>query len=398
MVAPHEGSLGTVAEMAAIHLLATLPNYVIHEYLVNDGPPRYEVMARQPVIEDGHILVPDRPGLGADLDENAIMRYPAQGNAIPVEEELGKLERECTTPCACRRDEIMRCIQQHERESRTRFIYEHTNTDDEARRSQTSRHAIRWRYAVLLCLMFIAWQVKAETMVTTNVIYRTFHIQWNEDRGTAFTIDHGKRQYLVTARHVVEGIESGDNIGIFHEKEWKSLAVKVVGIGQGVIDVAVLACSFRLSPSFPLEASLESLAYGQSVAFLGYPFGWIVGGEQINRGIPLPFVKGGIVSAIESGDASRIFLDAHGNEGFSGGPVVFVPAGQATELRVAGVVAYYPTPILRPIVDRSRKTIRTREGEPVAYVTENPGILVAIGIGHALELIEANPIGFPLPD
>ena len=77
MVAPHQGSLGPVAEMAAaIHLLATLPNYLIHEYLVNDVPQRYEVMTGQPVIEDGHILVPDRPGLGVDLDEEAIGRYP----------------------------------------------------------------------------------------------------------------------------------------------------------------------------------------------------------------------------------------------------------------------------------------------------------------------------------
>ena len=44
---------------------------------MNDVPQRYEVMIGQPVIEDGHILVPDRPGLGVDLDEEAIERaYP----------------------------------------------------------------------------------------------------------------------------------------------------------------------------------------------------------------------------------------------------------------------------------------------------------------------------------
>ena len=79
MVAPHQGSLGPVAEMAAIHMLANLPNYLIHEYRVNDVPQRYEVMTGQPVIEDGHILVPDRPGLGIDLDEEAIERYPPHG-------------------------------------------------------------------------------------------------------------------------------------------------------------------------------------------------------------------------------------------------------------------------------------------------------------------------------
>ena len=83
MVAPHQGSLGPVAEMAAIHLLATLPNYLIHEYLVNDVPQRYEVMTGQPVIEDGHILVPDRPGLGVDLDEEAIRAVPPAGQRHP---------------------------------------------------------------------------------------------------------------------------------------------------------------------------------------------------------------------------------------------------------------------------------------------------------------------------
>ena len=110
-------------------------------------------------------------------------------------------------------------------------------------------------------------------MITSNIIHRTFHIQWNGDTGMGFTIDHGSKQYLVTARHVVEGIESGRSIKIFHNKEWKDLVVNVVGIGKGDLDVAVLACSVRLSPSHLLVASSEDIAYGQTVSFLGYPFG-----------------------------------------------------------------------------------------------------------------------------
>ena len=229
-------------------------------------------------------------------------------------------------------------------------------------------------------------------------IHRTFHIRWNDSTGTAFTVDRGSKQYLVTARHVVHGIESGNTIKIFHDKGWKNLVVNVVGIGKVGVDVAVLACSVRLSPSHPLVASGAQLGYGQPVSFLGYPFGWDAGGEQINRGVPLPFVKAGIVSAIEFGEVSRIFLDAHGNKGFSGGPVVFVPYGQPkNELRVAGIVSSYPVPKLLPIVDRRGDTITDRRGKPIAYVKENPGFVVAIHIKHALELIDANPIGFQLP-
>ena len=239
------------------------------------------------------------------------------------------------------------------------------------------------------------------TMITSNIIHRTFHIRWNDTTGTGFTIDRGSKQYLVTARHVVLEIESGKAIKIFHDKEWKDLVVNVVGIGSGAVDVAVLACSVRLSPPLPLVTSLADLAYGQPVSFLGYPFGWDVGGEQINRGVPLPFVKAGIVSAMEFGDVSRIFLDAHGNKGFSGGPVVFVPYGQPkNKLRVAGIISAlppYPQSAWQPIVDRNGNPFTNPAGEPIGYVQENPGIVVAIGIRHAVELIDANPIGFQLP-
>ena len=70
-------------------------------------------------------------------------------------------------------------------------------------------------------------------MITTNVLSRVFHIAWRDSTGTAFAIDHASKQYLVTARHVVKGIDSGDSIRVFHEEQWKNLTVDVVGIGDG---------------------------------------------------------------------------------------------------------------------------------------------------------------------
>jgi galactonate dehydratase len=78
--APHDGSLGPVAEMAAVHLLATLPNFLILEHREDDVPQRYEVMVPQPEIVKGSIIVPDTPGLGVDIVEEAIARYPSSGN------------------------------------------------------------------------------------------------------------------------------------------------------------------------------------------------------------------------------------------------------------------------------------------------------------------------------
>ena len=79
-VAPHSGSLGPVAEYAAIHLLANIPNALILEHLEDDVPQRYEVITEQPIVENGHLIVPDKPGLGVDIVEEAIAKYPSEGN------------------------------------------------------------------------------------------------------------------------------------------------------------------------------------------------------------------------------------------------------------------------------------------------------------------------------
>lgn len=81
--APHDGSLGPVAEIAAVHLCATLPNFLILEHLEDDSPQRYEVMEPQPTIVNGYMQVPTAPGLGIDIVEDAIVHYPSTGNVAP---------------------------------------------------------------------------------------------------------------------------------------------------------------------------------------------------------------------------------------------------------------------------------------------------------------------------
>ena len=234
-------------------------------------------------------------------------------------------------------------------------------------------------------------------MITSNVIHRTFHVRYGGGTGTAFAIDHGDKQYLVTARHVVPDITTGGTIDIFHEKQWKHIAVTVVGIGAGKRDIAVLACPIRLAPPHPFEASSAGLVYGQQVYFLGFPFGWDSGAEDINRNFPMPFVKAGVLSALTFEEPSRMYIDAHGNTGFSGGPVVFrtmTPAGG--DFSVAGVVSQAPRPVLTPVVDKLGEPVRAN-GAAIAYLAENQGLVLAYAIRHATDMIESNPIGFDLP-
>ena len=234
-------------------------------------------------------------------------------------------------------------------------------------------------------------------MITSNVIQRTFHIRYGDTAGTAFAIDRGSRQYLVTARHVVKDITSANSIEILHERQWKTLSVEVGGIGADAIDVSVLACPIRLTPPHPLLASNAGLAYSQQVYFLGFPFGWHSGMENLNRELPVPFVKAGIVSAMITGPASRIYIDAHGNRRFSGGPVVFAPNGKSVgELRVAGIVSEAPKPRLETVVDKAGRPLVGDDGKPMAYFPENQGLVMAFDIRHATDLIDANPVGLQL--
>ena len=215
-------------------------------------------------------------------------------------------------------------------------------------------------------------------MVTSNVISRVFHIRIDNLHGSAFTLDHEGRQYLITARHVAKGVPVARRISRAYEDGWEDIDLRVVGFGDGEVDVAVLAGTEQLSRTFPMEASRTGVTLAQHAYFLGFPFGWDSGAEHINEGYPVPFIKGGIVSAMKfDGQIHKIYIDSHVNSGFSGGPLVYRPKEQQEDFRVAGVVRGVPK-------------LRRED--------ENSGLVLAVGIDHVLALIRKNPIGFALPD
>ena len=236
-------------------------------------------------------------------------------------------------------------------------------------------------------------------MINLNVIARVFQIKRNDSLGTAFAIDHHNKQYLITAQHVVEDIADSDSIEIYHEQRWQQIDVSLVGSGEDSIDVTVLSCSVGLAPPLPLVASAKGIAHGQQVCFLGFPFGRRWRTKVItDHKFPTPYVKAGILSALYD-DLSHLIIDGHGNRGFSGGPVVFQPNGHlSTEVRVAGVVSRFPESPLNPVVNEYGNIIVDEDDAPFGFVQENPGFVVAVSIHHAIELIDANPIGFELPN
>ena len=73
-VAPHNPN-GPVATAASLQLAACLPNFVILEYA--DNQPWRDRVIREPLeILDGHVDLPAKPGLGIELDLEAIVELP----------------------------------------------------------------------------------------------------------------------------------------------------------------------------------------------------------------------------------------------------------------------------------------------------------------------------------
>ena len=186
---------------------------------------------------------------------------------------------------------------------------------------------------------------------------------------------------------MIDGIVSGESIDLWHEGQWRPLGINVVGVGEGEVDVAVLALSFQISPRPELEAGASrDYFYGQQVYILGFPLGLDIDGAEINRGLPIPFAKSGIISAFTLGDTKNVYIDTQANEGFSGGPVVFSPQQEPHKFRVVGVVSgYIPN------------ALRDADGNRLANVRGNSGIALAVGVQHVTDLIDANRIGFELP-
>lgn len=179
-------------------------------------------------------------------------------------------------------------------------------------------------------------------MVPTNILQRTFHIAHNGESGTAFTVEISDLQYIVTAAHVVKGLQSGSKLSVMHRGEWLSIDIGEVWVSPIGADIALISPNKQLSPVHPiLVGSASSFYLSQQIYFLGFPYGLRLDLGPLNNDFPVPFVKTGIVSSFTTaGDGSQIvFGDGHNNPGFSGGPIVTI--GRDNQVHVIAVVSGY---------------------------------------------------------
>ena len=85
VIAPHQ-SISPISLTAAAHIDACVPNFLIQECNTMDlySPWVKDVFPELPVIEDGYMMLPDKPGLGIEIDEDAIADYEWEPVDRPV--------------------------------------------------------------------------------------------------------------------------------------------------------------------------------------------------------------------------------------------------------------------------------------------------------------------------
>jgi len=76
VVSPHSFSSTTISLAAVLQVAACMPNFLITEYQVSFKSRGDEISVNPIKVENGYIELPEEPGLGLNLDEEAMAKYP----------------------------------------------------------------------------------------------------------------------------------------------------------------------------------------------------------------------------------------------------------------------------------------------------------------------------------
>jgi hypothetical protein len=263
----------------------------------------------------------------------------------------------------------------------------------------------------------------ASAQPTANILTRISMVESAFVRGTVFSLDVDKREYWITAKHVLTGAEhppygtiksKSERLRILQGEQWLTVEFSVLDPGED-IDIVVLAPPHLLlsNPLASLPPSQNGVMMGGNCQFLGYPYGegWPV---KFNEGTLtwLPYVKNCGVSALPQGEKRYWTLDGINNVGFSGGPVTYLTGPQQ---QVFAVVSGYltepadvitsplpgppapPKPPAPPQPPAQRKSSQAKsakeQGKTKQLVNVNSGFIIAFDIQYAIDAIHKSPIG-----
>lgn len=81
-VVPHN-PLSPVSTAACIQLAACIPNFALQEYPLGEGePPKSDIVKSTVRLEKGFLVIPDTPGIGIELADDAAEKYPPRPREV----------------------------------------------------------------------------------------------------------------------------------------------------------------------------------------------------------------------------------------------------------------------------------------------------------------------------
>ena len=208
-----------------------------------------------------------------------------------------------------------------------------------------------------------------------SIIERTLYIQTLYESGTAFAIEYDDRQYLVTAKHVVDRVLVGETVRVHSDHDVAVVSPVEIKVSDGApdsgdVDVAVLQMPhpFPFRSSTPTLGRPEDLYVPQSVAmptaeyYCAFGTGFLV------------TTRTGTIAAIVKPEhrgplTGDLLVEIEAYQGFSGSPLIYWDAeGQARLAGVAARLSWRTIPVFGPAPGHS-------------------GLIGCFHISHALDLV-----------
>ena len=217
--------------------------------------------------------------------------------------------------------------------------------------------------------------------VTANIYQRVVRLVTpTGDLGTAFTVDHGDSQYLVTAEHLIADQPETVTMTLRGDSwERRFNLARLDGVTGGA-DIAVFRLDEPITQQLPVNPTLNAAVFTQDVYFLGFPYGlaFELAGTPF-----LPFVKKGILSA-----AAR-HPGRPGASSISTASTTQDSRVGPSRSTLAGPKEPHICPAWCPATGSTSSRVRVGGAEIDAEVLENTGIVIAYDIKHAMDAIEA---------
>jgi hypothetical protein len=219
-------------------------------------------------------------------------------------------------------------------------------------------------------------------MVDLAFLDRTLRIKYDTHVGSAVNVQFAKVCMVLTAAHIVDGMQVGDRLGVRFRSDWR--LVDVIGVSRCKLgtDVCAIRTRTRWGDGLHEEQLTAGIAVGEEVAYCGFPLNLEMEGTPGSLGWHKGFVKGAIFSgaiAREQGGYDYLF-DTINNRGFSGGPIIKRDSGQ---LRVVALVGGYKFDAPAPVHKRSP------DGNVIEmtdyFVRPNSGFMIGTPIKMAVD-------------